>query len=266
VTTSRRVDRLAYRSAAGEPGFREVAEESAVAIVVNGVTMAVLMATPADLADLGVGFAMTEGVIGHLGEVEEVNSVEQANGWEVRLTLPPEASARAEERRRALIGPSGCGLCGVESLAAAATPAPRVQRGHRFTADQMAAAVAAIRAVQPLGVATRAVHAAALWAPAEGMIAAREDVGRHNALDKLAGALLRAGQSAADGIVVLTSRVSVEMVQKAARIGAQAIAAVSAPTALAIRTAEAADLTLVAVARDDGFELFTGVLSAQPST
>lgn len=258
MEASHAVERFAYRGRAVETGRREVAEEAAVALVHNGVTHAVLMATPSDLEDLAVGFALTEGVIDRACEVEEVEVVEQADGVEVRMLLPPERAESLAGRRRALTGPTGCGLCGIESLAAAATPPPRVGAGGRFTAAEVAAAVAALRSVQPLGDRTRAVHAAAFWTPAEGVVLGREDVGRHNALDKLAGALARAGRDASDGVVALTSRVSVEMVQKAAAMGAPVLAAVSAPTALAIRTAEAAGITLVAVARDDGFELFTG--------
>lgn len=229
-----------------------------MALVYNGVTHAVLMATPADLADLGVGFSLTEGIVESAEAIEDVEAIEQADGWEVRMLVAPDHADKLAARRRAMTGPTGCGMCGVESLAAAVTPPPRVRAGGRAAAAQVAAAVAAIRDAQPLGRATRAVHAAALWTPEEGVVAAREDVGRHNALDKLAGALARGRHDAADGVIVLTSRVSVEMVQKAARMGATVLAAVSAPTALAVRTAEAAGMTLVAVARDDGFELFTG--------
>lgn len=258
MPASRAAWRLAVRGCSVEEGRREVAEEAAVALVHNGVTHAVLMATPADLEDLAVGFALTEGVIGSADEVEEVEVVARADGLEVRMLLPPGRAEALAKRRRALTGPTGCGLCGVESLAAAAVPPPRVGAGGRFAAAEVGAAVAALRSVQPLGDATRAVHAAAFWTRAEGVVLGREDVGRHNALDKLAGALARTGRDASDGVVALTSRVSVEMVQKAAAIGAPVLAAVSAPTALAIRTAEAAGMTLVAVARDDGFELFTG--------
>ena len=258
MRASRAAERIAVRGGVAVPGRREVAEEAATALVYNGVTHAVLMATPADLADLGLGFTLTEGIVDHPREIEGVEVVEQADGMEARMLLHPSRAGALEGRRRSLTGSTGCGLCGVESLAVAVATPPRVAAGGRIAAGDVAAAVAALRDHQPLGDRTRAVHAAAFWTRAEGTVAAREDVGRHNALDKLAGALARAGRTAEGGIVVLTSRVSVEMVQKAARIGAPVLAAVSAPTALAIRTAEAAGMTLVAVARDDGFEVFTG--------
>jgi FdhD protein len=145
----------------------------------------------------------------------------------------------------------------MDSLAEAIRPSPRVGGGRRFTASEIGQAAAALSVGQTLNRETRAVHGAAYWEPGRGLVALREDVGRHNALDKLAGALALAGTPAARGIVVLTSRVSVEMVQKAAMMGAPVLVAISAPTALAVRTAEAAGITLAAVARDDGFEVFS---------
>lgn len=233
-----------------------MAEETPVAITHDGSTYAVLMATPADVDDLALGFSFTEGVIGGVPDVDSLEIVPHADGIEARMWLVPGRSQPLAERRRAIVGPTGCGLCGVESLEAANRPPPSV-KPVTITATEIGAAVAALPGFQPLGAETRAVHAAGLWRPGTGMVAVREDVGRHNALDKLAGALLRAGEDASGGIIVLSSRVSIEMVEKAARIGAGAIAAVSAPTARAVAAADAARLILAAVVRADGFELFT---------
>ena len=225
-----------------------------MAIVVNGVTVAVLLATPADLADFALGFALTEGLVATAADAGEVEIVRHADGIEARLSVPD--SAALASRRRTITGPSGCGLCGVESLAAAAV-APRVvaAAGPRPTPGEIVAAMAMLGDAQPLGRAMRAVHGAALWRRGRPLIV-REDVGRHNALDKLVGAT--AGVATADAMLLLTSRVSVEMVQKASVLGAPVVVAVSAPTALAVATARAAGLTLIAVARSDGFEVFAG--------
>lgn len=254
---SRPLPRARWRAGVVEEGAREVAEEAAVALVYQGSTHAVLMATPADLADLALGFSLTEGVVARADEIEATEIVEHGGGIEVRMWLAPERAHAAAERRRALAGPTGCGLCGIESLAEALRPAPLVTADLHLARADVHAALAALAGAQPLGRATRAVHGAGFWTPADGLIAVREDVGRHNALDKLAGALAQAGRGGGEGAVVLTSRVSVEMVQKAARVGASVLIAISAPTALAVATAEAAGVTLIAVARDDGFELFT---------
>jgi FdhD protein len=232
-------------------------EETPVALVHDASTTAVMMATPADLEDFAVGFSLTEGIVERAEQIREVEVVEDEAGVEARVWLAPERAAWQAARRRRLAGPTGCGLCGVESLQAAVRPPPRVAGALRLSAQDVHAAVDALSAAQALGAATRAVHAAGWWRPDAGLVAMREDVGRHNALDKLVGALARAGRLGQPGVVVLTSRVSVEMVQKAAAAGAEVVVAVSAPTALAVRTAAAAGLTLAAVARADAFEVFT---------
>lgn len=252
-----RLPRRAFAGGALSDGTRAVPEEVPVALVYDGGTEAVMMASPADLEDFATGFSVTEGIVSSPGEIRGMEVVEQDAGIELRMWLTaPRAEALAQRRRR-IAGPTGCGLCGIDSLEEAVRPPPSVGPGRAFSADDLAAGLRALAAGQVLGRETRAVHAAGWFEPGRGLVAIREDVGRHNALDKLAGALLRAGEISARGMVLLTSRVSVEMVTKAAMIGAPLLVAVSAPTALAIRTAEAAGVTLVAIARDDGFEVFT---------
>ena len=179
------------------------------------------------------------------------------DGIELRMWLAQSKADRLNERRRHIAGPTGCGICGIDSIAEAVRPAAIVRHGRSFSPQQIMSAMQAVPSLQKLNMETRAVHAAAFWTPARGIVALREDVGRHNALDKLAGALAQDGVSAGEGMVLLTSRVSVEMVQKTAAIGAPLMVAVSAPTALAVRMADAAGITLVAIARTDGFEVFT---------
>ncbi len=228
-----------------EAPFATLAEEVPVALVYNGTTQAVMMATPADLEDFALGFTATEGIAAP-DEILELEIVDHGAGREARMWLPDAAAERLGRRRRAMAGPVGCGLCGIESIEQALTAAARIEtRELRLGPADLRQAPRALRRRQPLHDATHAAHAAGLWRPGRGLVLVREDVGRHNALDKLVGAALRATESGAGAAIVLTSRVSVEMVQKAAAFGAEAILAVSAPTALAVRMAEEAGLTLV---------------------
>ena len=238
-------------------GDRAIPEETAVAFTFNTASYAVMMATPQDLEDFAVGFALTEGVISSIEAIEGIDIVEEEIGIELRIWLKAPHAVEFLGRRRKMAGPTGCGLCGVESLAEAMRPPPAVGEGLVFTPSQIMSAVDSLFPLQVLNHETRAVHAAGFWDPERGLVAVREDVGRHNALDKLAGALARDNATARQGLVVLTSRVSIEMVQKSAAIGAPIIAAVSAPTALAVRMADDCGMTLVAIARKDGFEVFT---------
>jgi FdhD protein len=236
-------------------GTRTLPEEAAVALTVNGVTQAVMMATPADLADFARGFTLTEG-IADPAEIVGIEAVTVPGGIDLRLWLAPAAAARLAARRRTMAGPVGCGLCGIESLAEATRAVLPVTATLGLPEADLCAAVAALGRHQPLHDATRAAHAAAFVVPGQGIVTAREDVGRHNALDKLAGALIAAGIPAASGAVLMTSRVSVDLVQKAARMGAPVLAALSAPTAAAVDLAAAAGVTLAAMARPDRVEVF----------
>jgi FdhD protein len=253
---AQRVPRQAWRHGSELLGERILAEEVPVAFSYDGVAHAVLMATPDDLEDFALGFTYTEGIITEPAEIAELAVVSVPDGIMLRMWLTGAQSDAFAARRRRFVGPAGCGMCGLESLAEANRTIPFVSCDMQVSEQDIAAAVAAIPAKQQLNIQTRAVHAAAfLRLDHEPVL--REDVGRHNALDKLAGALLRAGQQAALGIIVLSSRISIELVQKAGMIGATIVVGVSAPTALAVRTAESIGLTLVGVARDDGFEVFT---------
>jgi FdhD protein len=246
-----------WRATGHSRGERAIPEETAVAFTFNTASYAVMMATPQDLEDFAIGFSLTEGVISSIDAIETIEIVEEEVGIELRIWLKARDAAEFLGRRRKMAGPTGCGLCGIESLIEAMRPPPNVRGDLVFAPDEIMTAIDSLFPLQELNRETRAVHGTGFFDPGRGLIAVREDVGRHNALDKLAGALAREHMTAEQGIVVLTSRVSVEMVQKSAAIGAPIIVAVSAPTALAVRMAEAADVTLVAVARKDGFEVFT---------
>ena len=253
-----RTPRSIWRADGESRSERAIPEETAIAFTFNTASYAVMMATPQDLEDFALGFTLTEGVVSSRDAIDNVDIVETEDvGIELRVWLKAPHAAEFLGRRRKMAGPTGCGLCGIESLAEAMRPPPRVHPGSTFTPDQIMQAIESLFPLQVLNHETRAVHAAGFWDPTRGLVALREDVGRHNALDKLAGALARDAISPSQGIVVLTSRVSVEMVQKSAAIGAPVIVAVSAPTALAVRMADSAGMTLVAIARKDGFEVFT---------
>ena len=252
------ISRLAHRAGGTAAANRMVPEETPVAFSFAGTTHAVMMASPADFEDFALGFSLTEGIIADPAEIEAIEVEDLGAGIDIQIRLKDQANTRFQARRRRLAGPVGCGLCGIESIEEAMRSVDAVG-SSRLTlgAEDITSAVRLLSKVQPLHTETGAVHAAGFYVPGKGIVIAREDVGRHNALDKLAGALAKAGIDGANGAVVVTSRISVEMVQKTAAIGSAIIMAVSAPTALAIRTAEAAGMTLVALVRGDDFDIFT---------
>ena len=253
----RTVDRQVWRDGGSSYGTRTIPEETAIALTYNGGTYAVMMGTPQNLADFAIGFSLSEGIVQSPDDIRSLEIIDLDDGIELRMWLAQANADRLNERRRHIAGPTGCGICGIDSIAEAIRPAAIVAEGRSFSSREVMAAMQSIPPLQPINIETRAIHAAAFWMPGRGIVALREDVGRHNALDKLAGALARDKISAGEGIVLLTSRVSVEMVQKTAAMGAPVMVAVSAPTALAVRMAETAGITLAAIARSDGFEIFT---------
>lgn len=252
------ISRLAHRASGTAAANRMVPEETPVAFSFAGTTHAVMMASPADFEDFALGFSLTEGIIATPEEIEAIEVEDHGAGIDIQIRLKDRANTRFEARRRRLAGPVGCGLCGIESIEEAMRSVDAVGASKlTLDADDIVRSVKLLSKVQPLHQQTGAVHAAGFYVPGKGVVMAREDVGRHNALDKLAGALAKAGIDGAWGAVVVTSRVSVEMVQKTAAIGSAFIIAVSAPTALAIRTADEAGMTLVALVRGEDFDVFT---------
>ena len=264
--------RKVYRLGGGTvtPATDWVAEEVPVALEYNGISHAVMLATPCDLADFALGFSLSEGLIDTRHELYGVEEVSGEQGITLRMEVSAPAFARLKERRRTLAGRTGCGLCGTESLAALARVLPVVAGTARCTPAAVERAMASLAEHQALQQRTGAVHAAA-WCTTDGAVAClREDIGRHNALDKLIGALARADIDVAQGFVAVTSRASYEMVQKAVSAGVGLLAAVSAPTTLAVTTAEQAGLTLVGFARQHGAVIYSHPqridLSATPAT
>jgi FdhD protein len=257
---SRPVIRISRRDGVVSTGKRIVPEEVPIAFSYGGSTHAVMMATPADLEDFATGFSLTEGIISSADEIETIDVLDAEQGFDVQVTLRDAQADALRLRRRHMAGPVGCGLCGIESIEQAVRAVPDVSSVRlSINAETIVAAMNALNGAQPLHRETRAVHGAGFYVPEIGLIAVREDVGRHNALDKLTGAVLRSDHAGRDGVVVVTSRLSVEMVQKAAILGSAILVAVSAPTALAIETAEAAGMTLIALVRGEDFEIFTHV-------
>ncbi|HEV7874755.1 MAG TPA: formate dehydrogenase accessory sulfurtransferase FdhD [Enterovirga sp.] len=249
---------IAFDDGEARRGERAVAVEKAVNVVYGGVPFAVMMMTPADLEDFGAGFSLTEGVIESAADIRSIQVAEEPDGLKLLIDLVPGRLHEHLARRRAMSGRTGCGVCGIEDLAS--IPRARATGGAAPTV-----ALASIRRAlgelderQELNQVTRAVHAAG-WADSEGrLVAVREDVGRHNALDKLIGALLGAGIGPGDGFFVITSRCSFEMVEKAGAFGARTLVAISAPTSLALERARRLDITLIGIARRDTMTVFNG--------
>jgi FdhD protein len=236
--------------------YLALAEEVPVALVFNGISHAVMMASPVHLEDFALGFALTEGLIDHASQLYGVEVIHQTNGIELQLDVAAQAEARLKERRRSMAGRTGCGLCGADSLAQVKLPLPQAPE-VLIDVDAMHRAHAHMRALQPLKLQTGATHAAA-WSNAKGEITLlREDVGRHNALDKLIGALSKASTDMQQGFICITSRASFEMVQKTVMAGAGALTAVSAPTRLAVELAEQHNLALAGLVRGQTFTAYS---------
>ena len=253
---ARRFERL--EGGARAPDSAEVAEEVPVAFVYNEHAHVVMMATPADLEDFAVGFTLSEEIVARAAEIGAVRASPYSQGVELAITIPADAAAALARRGRQLVGQTGCGLCGVQTVSEALRAPRAVSARWTLTSEALWRAEAALAERQTLNRETSAVHAAA-WATPDGKIAVlREDVGRHNALDKVTGALSRAGIDPSTGFVVMTSRASYELVQKAAAVGIPILAAVSRPTGLAVRMAEACGMSLVALLRQRSANVYTG--------
>lgn len=261
---TRPVDRWRHGASTHESDF--IAEEVPVAMVYNGATFAVMMATPHDLDDFALGFSLSEGLINDPAQLLQLESHALIEGIELAIHVTDDAAGAHldKERQRLLPGRSGCGICGTRDLEQAIRHGSAVGEGHAIARDALEQAQQQLQSRQPMNAATGAVHAAA-WAVREGQILlVREDVGRHNALDKLIGAMRRANIDPGDGMALVTSRASYEMVTKATSAGITILAAISAPTALAIELARSAGITLVGFTRPGSHNVYTHPDRLQP--
>ena len=241
-----------------------IAAEVPVSLSYNSIPHVVMMATPRDLEDMGVGFTVSEGLVADPAEVRAVSLETGSGGHEVRLSVSGSRLGELLERRRNLTGRTGCGVCGAETIEDAIRRPPPVKPGGATSREHLVAALRGLRERQPLGARAGSLHAAA-WVSWDGQVrSVREDVGRHNALDKLIGAKLRAGEDFADGYVLVTSRASYEMVQKTATLGIRMLVAVSAPTALGVELARDCGLTLVGFAREEQQVVYSHPERLQP--
>jgi len=234
-----------------------IAEEVPISLIYNGVPHVVMLATPTNLEEFALGFSITEGIINKPQELLATRVYNRSNGIEVQLKISEQRFQCLEGKGRNLTGRTGCGLCGASTLKQAIRRPGPVHGSLTVNADELIAALSEIRQQQKINKLTGSVHAAAWAVPGTGIVAVREDVGRHNALDKLIGALLRTGKDPGTGFVVVTSRASYEMVQKTAWVSIPLLAAISAPTGLAIRLADEAGLTLIGFARADQHVVYT---------
>jgi FdhD protein len=234
-----------------------IAEEVPVSLVYNGTPHVVMLATPTNLEEFALGFSITEGIINAPQELLSVRTYNRYNGIEVHLKIPEQRAECMADKGRNLTGRTGCGLCGASTLRQAIRQPNAVAGDLSLSANELFSALTDIKQRQTLNRLTGSVHAAAWVVPGQGIVDIREDVGRHNALDKLIGLLLRSGKNVAEGFVLVTSRASYELVQKTASVGITLLAAISAPTGLAIRLADEAGLTLIGFARDDQHVVYT---------
>ncbi|CAI8958456.1 Sulfur carrier protein FdhD required for FDH activity [Methylocaldum szegediense] len=233
-----------------------IAEEAPIALIYNGEPYAVMLATPLDLEDFALGFSLTEGIVASGTEVESIRVYQRADGIEVRMRIPAARCQAATDKGRNLAGRTGCGLCGARTIQQAMRRPTPVGQGVRVSSSELARVLVELSDHQKLNRITGAVHAAAWAVPGQGIQSVREDVGRHNALDKLIGALARRGADFREGFVVVTSRASYEMVQKCASVGIGFLAAISAPTGLAVRVAEDTGVTLIGFARGNNHVVY----------
>jgi FdhD protein len=235
-----------------------IAEEVPISLIYNGVPHVVMLATPTNLEEFALGFSITEGIIKSPQELLSARVYNRSNGIEVQVKIPEQRFQCMSDKGRNLTGRTGCGLCGASTLKQAIRQPSPVSNGDlTLSATELRSALTDIKQHQKLNQLTGAVHAAAWAVPGQGILDIREDVGRHNALDKLIGFLLRTGKDLSSGFVIVTSRASYEMVQKTAWVGISLLAAISAPTGLAIRLADEAGLTLIGFARDDQHVIYT---------